>query len=62
LPDAARLQAECVRSQLAAASPQPQEIFQLSSKVATSTMEQFQAATSTVFGQFGPFGPFGKSH
>jgi hypothetical protein len=52
LPEAARMQAEFVQAQFATASQQTQELFQLSSKVASSTMEQFQAATSKVFGQF----------
>ena len=52
LPDAARFQAEFVQAQMAAASAQTQELFQLSSKVATSTMEQFQAAATKLFGQF----------
>ena len=53
LPDAARLQAEFVQAQLATASAQTQELFQLSSKVAASTMEQFQAAATKMAGQFG---------
>lgn len=50
LPDAARLHAEFMQSQMAAATAQTQELFQLSTKVATSTMEQFQAAASKMFG------------
>jgi hypothetical protein len=53
LPEAARLQAEFVQSQIATASQQTQELFQLSSKVATSAMEQFQSASAKLFGQFG---------
>ena len=53
LPEAARLQAEFVQAQFAAATAQTQELFQLSSKVATSTMEQMQSAASKVFSQFG---------
>lgn len=56
LPDAARLQAEFMQAQLATASAQTQELFQLSSKIATSTMEQFQVAATKMFGQMGQFG------
>ena len=53
LPEAARLQAEFMQSQLAIAGHQTQELFQLSGKIATAAMEQFQAAASKAFGQFG---------
>ena len=53
IPEAARLHAEFVQSQFAAATAQTQEMFQLSSKVATSTMEQFQAAASKMFSTVG---------
>jgi hypothetical protein len=53
LPEAARLQAEFVQSQFATASAQSQELFQLSSKAATTTMEQFQAAASKMFSTVG---------
>ena len=56
LPEAARLQAEFMQSQIAAATAQTQELFQLSSKVAASTMEQFQAAASKLFSQVGKAG------
>ena len=51
LPEAARMHAEFVQSQFAAATAQTQELFQLSSKVASSTLEQFQAAASKLFSQ-----------
>ncbi len=53
LPEAARFQAEFVQAQFAAASAQSQELFQLSTKVATSTLEQFQAAASKMFSTVG---------
>jgi hypothetical protein len=53
LPEATRLQAEFVQSHFATANAQTQELFQLSSKFATSTMEQFQSAATKMFGQFG---------
>ena len=53
LPEAARLQAEFLQTQFASATAQSQELFQLSSKVAASTMEQFQAAASKMFGAVG---------
>ena len=53
LPEAARLQAEFVQSQFAAATAQSQELFQLTSKVAASTLEQFQAAASKMFSTVG---------
>jgi hypothetical protein len=52
LPEAARLHAEFVQSHFATTTQQTQELFQVSSKLASSTIEQFQAATSKVFGQF----------
>ena len=53
LPEAARLQAEFVQSHIATASQQTQELFQLSSKVASSAMEQFQTAATKMFAQVG---------
>ena len=53
LPEAARLQAEFVQSHIATATQQTQELFQLSSKVASSAMEQFQTAASKMFAQAG---------
>jgi hypothetical protein len=54
LPEAGRLQAEFVQSQMTTANAQTQEFFQLSSKFATTTMEQFQSAATKMFGQFAP--------
>lgn len=53
LPEAARLQGEFVQAQLATAAQQTQELLQISSKNAASTLEQFQAASAKMFGQFG---------
>ena len=53
LPEAARLQAEFVQAQIATASSQTQELFQLSSKLATATMEHFQAAAGKMFSNVG---------
>lgn len=53
LPEAARLQAEFMQSQFALASTQTQELFQLSSKLATSTMEHFQSVAGKMFSQVG---------
>ena len=51
VPDAFRLQADFMKAQMSLATAQTQELFQLSSKVATSTMEQIQAAASKLFNQ-----------
>jgi hypothetical protein len=56
LPEAARLQAEFMQAHMATTSAQTQELFQLSSKMAATTLEQMQAATTKMFGQFGQFG------
>lgn len=53
IPEAARLQAEFMQSQIALASSQTQELFQISSKVAASTMEHFQLAASKMFANVG---------
>lgn len=53
LPEAAKIQSEFVQSQLAAATTQSQELFQLSTKAATSTFEQMQSVAGKLFGSFG---------
>lgn len=50
LPEAAKIQAEYVQSQLAAATTQSQELFQLSAKAAASTFAQMQAVAGKFFG------------
>ncbi|HRK19193.1 MAG TPA: phasin family protein [Hyphomicrobiaceae bacterium] len=48
VPEALRLQAEFVKSQMASAVAQSQELFALSTKVAQSTAADVQAATAKV--------------
>ena len=51
LPEAARLQADFVQQQTAAASAQTKEFFELSSKVAKQTFETMNAAAAKTFEQ-----------
>lgn len=51
LPEAARLQADFVQQQTAAASAQTKELFELSSKVAKQTFETMNAAAAKSFEQ-----------
>ena len=52
LPEAARLQADFMQQQLAIASAQTKELFELSTKVARQTFESVNAATTKSFEQF----------
>ena len=52
LPEAARLQADFVQQQMAAASAQTKELFELSTRVARQTFESMNAATTKTFEQF----------
>lgn len=49
--EAARLQAEFVQKQFAAATSQARELFELSSRVTTETFEQINAAATRSFDQ-----------
>jgi phasin len=51
LPEAARLQADFLQQQLAIASAQTKELFELSAKVARQTFESVNAATTKGFEQ-----------
>ena len=51
LPEAARLQADFMQQQLAIASAQTKELFELSAKVARQTFESVNAATAKSFEQ-----------
>jgi phasin len=51
LPEAARLQADFVQQQLAAAGAQTKELFELSTKVARQTFESMNAAATRSFDQ-----------
>ncbi|MGI9422137.1 MAG: phasin family protein [Hyphomicrobiaceae bacterium] len=51
LPEAARLQADFLQQQTAAASSQTKELFELSSKVAKQTFETMNAAAAKSFEQ-----------
>ena len=51
LPEAARLQADFVQQQLAIASAQTKELFEMSAKVARQTFESMNSATSKTFEQ-----------
>jgi phasin len=51
LPEAARLQADFLQQQMAAASAQTKELFELSAKVARQTFESMNSATSKAFDQ-----------
>ncbi|MGI9521798.1 MAG: phasin family protein [Hyphomicrobiaceae bacterium] len=51
LPEAARLQADFVQQQTAAASAQTKELFELSTKVAKQTFETMNAAAAKSFEQ-----------
>jgi len=53
IPEAAKLQAEFVQSQFAAATSQSQELFSLSAKAAASAFEQVQAVAGKFFGSLG---------
>ncbi len=52
LPEAARLQADFMQQQMAAASAQTKELFELSTRVARQTFESVNAATTKTFEQF----------
>ena len=52
LPEAARLQADFMQQQFAAASAQTKELFELSTKVARQTMESMNSAATKSFEQF----------
>ena len=52
LPEAARLQADFMQQQMAAASAQTKELFELSTRVARQTFESMNAATTKTFEQF----------
>ena len=52
LPEAARLQADFMQQQMAVASAQTKEFFELSTKVARQTFESMNAATTKTFDQF----------
>jgi len=51
LPEAARLQADYVQQQMAIASAQTKELFELSAKVARQTFDTVNAVTSKAFEQ-----------
>lgn len=52
VPEVARLQASFVQQQLAAASAQTKEFFELSNKIGRQTLESMNAAASKTFDQF----------
>lgn len=52
LPEAARLQADFMQQQFAAASAQSRELFELSSKVARQTFETMNSAATKSMDQF----------
>ncbi len=52
LPEAARLQANFLQQQIAVASAQTKEIFELSTKVARQTFETMNQASTKNFEQF----------
>ena len=52
LPEAARLQADFMQQQFAAASAQTKELMELSTKVARQTMESMNTAATKSFEQF----------
>jgi len=51
LPEVARLQADYLKQQLAAASSQTKEFFELSSKISRQTLESLNSAASKTFEQ-----------
>ena len=51
LPEGARLQADYLKQQLAAASSQTKEFFELSSKISRQTLESLNSAASKTFEQ-----------
>jgi hypothetical protein len=51
LPEVARLQADFLKQQLAAASSQTKEFFELSSKISRQTLESLNSAASKTFEQ-----------
>ena len=51
LPEVARLQADFFKAQLAAASSQTKEFFELSSKISRQTLESLNAAATKSFDQ-----------
>ncbi len=51
LPEAARLQADFVQQQLAAASAQTKELFELSAKVARQTFDSMNTAATRTYDQ-----------
>lgn len=52
LPEIARLQADFMKQQLAVASSQTKEFFELSSKISRQTLESLNSAASKSFEQF----------
>jgi hypothetical protein len=52
LPEVARLQADFFKQQMAAASAQTKEFFELSSKISRQTLESMNSAASKSFEQF----------
>lgn len=52
LPEAARLQADFMQQQMAAASTQTKELFELSTRFARQAFESMNAATTKTFEQF----------
>lgn len=52
LPEAARLQADFMQQQFAAAGAQSKELFELSSKIARQTIESMNSAATKSFEQF----------
>lgn len=52
LPEIARLQADFLKQQLAVASSQTKEFFELSSKISRQTLESLNSAASKSFEQF----------
>ncbi|MFA5900180.1 MAG: phasin family protein [Hyphomicrobium sp.] len=51
LPEVARLQADFLKQQMAAASSQTKEFFELSSKISRQTLESLNSAASKTFEQ-----------
>jgi len=51
LPEVARLQADFFKQQLAAASAQTKEFFELSSKISRQTLESLNSAATKTFDQ-----------
>lgn len=52
VPEVARLQADFIKQQLATASSQTKEFFELSSKISRQTLESMNSAATKTFEQF----------